>query len=185
MGEHKLNELVEDTLQHYGVKGMKWGVRRSPSQLAAAGGGGGGSSDEDSEDRDDTESKVKEVMDHVNKKISEMSKSIKEKGKSLLTKIFGESKVTYKPAKSDARLSKNLGKAMKKAMAENKVDPAVQRAIDKSKADGRRAKNSNPEVDRIINQHKEKGFKKHDKSTKSLKERGYKITVDRKSTVIR
>lgn len=33
---HELDEEVEDILQHYGIKGMKWDVRRTPEQLAEA-----------------------------------------------------------------------------------------------------------------------------------------------------
>ena len=36
-----MNDL-ENTLAHYGIKGMKWGVRRSDAQLAKARGDSGG-----------------------------------------------------------------------------------------------------------------------------------------------
>lgn len=35
-------------MKHYGIRGMKWGIRRTPAQLAAAGKKGGGSSDKGS-----------------------------------------------------------------------------------------------------------------------------------------
>lgn len=36
MSDLTLNEDLDDILEHYGIKGMKWGVRRSDAQLARA-----------------------------------------------------------------------------------------------------------------------------------------------------
>lgn len=43
---NETDKKLDDMLQHYGVKGMKWGVKRSPEELGnsssdSAGGGGG------------------------------------------------------------------------------------------------------------------------------------------------
>lgn len=43
---HELDKEVEEILQHYGVKGMKWGVTK-PSKKEPSSGGGGGGADPD------------------------------------------------------------------------------------------------------------------------------------------
>lgn len=48
----------EDELYHHGIKGQKWGVRRSPAELAAASGGPGGGASV--EDVDELEEKITE-----------------------------------------------------------------------------------------------------------------------------
>lgn len=35
MAKHKLDEEVEDILQHYGIKGMRWDIKRTPEQIDA------------------------------------------------------------------------------------------------------------------------------------------------------
>lgn len=66
MAKHKLDTEVEDLLQHFGVKGMKWGVKRSEEELAGAEGGeggGGGGGEEEEEDEEEDESLLDELKD--------------------------------------------------------------------------------------------------------------------------
>ena len=57
--------MNENVLQHYGVLGMKWGVRRTPAQLARARGNKKSSSSEESEDykKAHTSKSVKSMSD--------------------------------------------------------------------------------------------------------------------------
>lgn len=51
-------QMTPDDLMHYGVKGQKWGVRRTPAELAAASGGPGGGASV--ENVDELEEKITE-----------------------------------------------------------------------------------------------------------------------------
>ncbi|MBO5108589.1 MAG: hypothetical protein J6B97_09185 [Bacteroidales bacterium] len=51
-------QMTPNDLMHYGVKGQKWGVRRTPAELAAASGGPGGGASV--EDVDELEEKISE-----------------------------------------------------------------------------------------------------------------------------
>jgi hypothetical protein len=85
---------LDDVLKHYGIKGMKWGVKRSDEEIAAAnaeGGAGGGGEPEEDEDFLD---KVDDVLDAFGEKMSDIGESLKKKGSDLLKSIFGEAKKT-------------------------------------------------------------------------------------------
>lgn len=87
-------QMTPNDLMHYGVKGMKWGVRRTPAELAAASGGpGGGASVEDvdelEENISDAEQKLAEMKaDGADEKeIRAMEASIKA-GKERVNQIL-------------------------------------------------------------------------------------------------
>lgn len=93
--KHELDEAVEDILQHFGIKGMKWGVRRSDEQIANAEGGGGGGGGEEEEEEDESlleemSDQLGEVFDALGKKLDGIGKDVKSKGMSMLTSLFGK-----------------------------------------------------------------------------------------------
>lgn len=133
MSKHMLDGEVEEILQHYGIKGMKWGVRRTDQQLAEAEGGGGGGGDEEEEDEsllDEISDTVSDVFDAVGEKLEDVGDTIKKKGKSLLVNIFGKGgDGKWKKAKpSDSKYAKDLKKEMVKY---NKASPAEKRLMKK------------------------------------------------------
>lgn len=84
MSTYLLITPKEDELYHYGVKGMKWGVRRSPAELATASAGPGGGAivenlDELEESINEAEQKLAEMKaEGANaKEIKAMEASIK------------------------------------------------------------------------------------------------------------
>lgn len=100
MTKHKLDQEVEDILQHYGVKGMKWKVTKSKESAGSdeedSAGGGGGDDDNVFEELSD---KLKKGIKAMDKKMNSISKSMKKKGYKILEGIFGKSKTKYSPAK--------------------------------------------------------------------------------------
>lgn len=117
---HKLDKQVEDVLQHYGVKGMKWDVRRTQEQIDAAGGSDGDDEELDESLIEEMADQMGDVVDAMKSKMGDIKDSIKKKGMKFLTGIFGKSKTEYSKAKPDYNQSKAMGKAMKKAKAKNK-----------------------------------------------------------------
>lgn len=59
--------MEQNTLAHYGILGMKWGVRRTPEELARARG------KTPSETSEDTKESSKKTSSSTKKKVSEMS----------------------------------------------------------------------------------------------------------------
>lgn len=87
-------QMTPNDLVHHGVKGMKWGVRRTPAELAAASGGpGGGASVEDVDELEEkiteNEQKLAEMKadDADEKEIRAMEASIKA-GKERVNQIL-------------------------------------------------------------------------------------------------
>lgn len=94
MSTYLLITPQEDELYHYGVKGQKWGVRRSPEELATASGGPGGGAlveniDELEESINEAEQKLAEMKaEGANaKEIKAMEASIKA-GKEKVNQIL-------------------------------------------------------------------------------------------------
>lgn len=83
---------MEDVLQHFGVKGMKWGVKRDNDDSSSDGssGGGGGGPDEDEEEF------LQNLLDTLGVKLEDLSDDAKKLGKNFLTSIFGKSNPTSK-----------------------------------------------------------------------------------------
>jgi len=137
---HKLDEQVEDVLKHFGIKGMKWDIRRTPEQIAADGkdGSGGGASDVDEESDEDFGDKMDEMIDALQSKMGDIKDSIKKKGMKFLTGIFGKSETKYKLAKPNSKHSKVMGKAMKEAKAKNKNREFAEDFLKKRNEKGKR-----------------------------------------------
>lgn len=84
---------IDDTLQHFGVKGMKWGVKNDNTDSqdnSMSGGGGGGSEDED------LKKKLEDLLNKMGLKFNSLDDAIKAKGLGFLKSLFGESKPTSK-----------------------------------------------------------------------------------------
>lgn len=87
-------QMTPDDLMHYGVKGQKWGVRRTPAELAAASGGpGGGASVEDVDELEEAISENEQKLAEMKadgadeKEIRAMEASIKA-GKEIVNQIL-------------------------------------------------------------------------------------------------
>lgn len=116
MTKHKLEQEVEDILQHFGIKGMKWGVRRTEEQIAAdeSAGGGGGEGEEDESLFEEMSDAIKDALESLDKKLDSISDSIKKKGYNVLKSIFGETKRgQYTKAESNKDLTKQYRKLFK------------------------------------------------------------------------
>lgn len=169
MGKHVLDDKVEEILQHYGIKGMKWKVTKGKSEESTSNGpeGGGGSSGEETEDQKKKRLDAKKMMDALNKNISKkkdvlgkplngVTSSIKKKGEKLIQSIFGKGKPKFSKAKPDKKLTKEFRDILKKADSNNKKQKnrsAGEKALDKDLAKTRK-------------QLEKSGWKKHKKPEK-------------------
>lgn len=178
MTKHKLDQEVEDILQHFGIKGMKWGVKRTDEQIAAdegAGGGGGGEGEPD-------ESLIEETLEAMSEKLKDISDSLKKKGKALMDKIFGGD---MKPMKGKDK--ENFMKGFKKGIEasnaadkKNKLSPSERR-----RAEGKAQLQK--EIDSVVKSLEKQGYKKHakpkkEKQTVSYKKDGTKVIKTKNST---
>lgn len=165
MTKHKLDKEVEDVLQHFGIKGMKWETRRDDSEIADGDGGGG--------DEEELAEKMDNVFDSLGKKLDDIGDTIKKKGFNILAGIFGKSKAKYSKAKPNSKSSKMFREVFKKRN-DDKVARDVQNKK-KEKFDKHMPKNTS--ADRLLEKYKKQGFKKRKKSDKTLAERGYSFRI--------
>lgn len=129
MGNHKVDKEIEDVLQHYGVKGMKWKVRKAANESASEenGAGGGGDGEEVDESLlEEMKDKLEDTVNALEKKLGKISDKLKKKGKNLLLSIFGKSETKLSKAKPDAKTTKRFKEAMKNY---EKASPAQRRAL--------------------------------------------------------
>ena len=112
---HKLDKEVRDILQHYGIKGMKWNIRRDPEEIQAdleAGVNAAGEVLEDAGDevmgndsitkelgdvidvffggKGNLEKETRQLKDAVKDKLEDVGKDIKKRGERMLTRMFGK-----------------------------------------------------------------------------------------------
>lgn len=116
MGKHKLDNLVEDTLLHYGIKGMKWDIRRTDEEIAAANGKLANAAEalEDAGDEvlgnesvgeelgdvldilfggeGNLEKETAQLIDATRDKLEDVSADIKKRGSVMMERMFGKSK---------------------------------------------------------------------------------------------
>ena len=112
---HKLDKEVEDILQHYGIRGMKWNVRRDPEEIKKDLENGVNAAGEALEDAGDEvlgndsiteelgdvldivfggkgnlKKETAQLQDAVKDKLEDVGKDIKERGNRILTRMFGK-----------------------------------------------------------------------------------------------
>ena len=109
--KHKLDELTDDLLKHYGVKGMKWGVRNNNNESSSqdAAGGGGGGEEEEEGFFDDLMDDVDDLTGAAKAKLKDVKKDLKIKGRNLAYRLFGKPAVFGNMQKSSVQsmFSKN------------------------------------------------------------------------------
>lgn len=127
VSNHKVDKEIEDILQHYGVKGMKWKVRKAANESASEeSGAGGGDGEVDESLLEEMKDKLGDTLDALDKKLNKLSDKLKKKGKNLLLSIFGKSETKLSKAKPDAKTTKRFKEAMKNY---EKASPAQRRAL--------------------------------------------------------
>lgn len=127
MGNHKVDKEIEDVLQHYGVKGMKWKVRKAANESASEeNGAGGGGEEVDESLLEEMKDKLEDTVNALEKKLGNISDKLKKKGKNLLLSIFGKSETKLSKAKPDVKTTKRFKEAMKNY---EKASPAQRRAL--------------------------------------------------------
>jgi hypothetical protein len=112
---HKLDKEVENILQHYGIKGMKWNIRRDPEEIREDMKNGVNAAGEALEDAGDEvlgndsiteelgdvldvafggkgnlEKETAQLVDAVKDKLEDVGKEVKERGNRILTRLFGK-----------------------------------------------------------------------------------------------
>ena len=81
-----MNKELDETLKHFGVKGMKWGVKNDNKDSSDDSSGGG----------PDEEEFLQNLLDTLGIKMEDLGDEAKKLGKDFLASIFGESKPTSK-----------------------------------------------------------------------------------------
>lgn len=117
MTKHKLDEEVEDILQHYGIKGMKWGVMRTDAEIAGAadGEGAGGGGGEFEPEEESMFEEMGEMFDEAMDSTMDMFGDFAEKGKGLFGKLFSSSNSKgIKEANRNFKMERNLRREMVK-----------------------------------------------------------------------
>lgn len=196
MTKHKLDNEVEEVLKHYGISGMKWGVRRTEEQIASAedGGSGGGDVEDDESLLDEMGDKIGDMLKSLESKMGGIKDSIKKKGFNLLSGIFGKSKVSYSKAKADPKLSKAIAKEMKKYNSASPTQRSLMKKGYKVRTESTKTKTSKSkdgkysysgkaysdpkEFNAALEKYKKQGYKKVKKDKRSLAERGYTFKTE-------
>lgn len=119
--KHKLDTEVEELLQHFGIKGMKWNIRRSDEQIKEDLENGVNAAGEALEDAGDEvfgndsiteelgdvldivlggkgnlKKETAQLKDAIKDKAEDVAKDVKERGSRILTRMFGKSKSSKK-----------------------------------------------------------------------------------------
>lgn len=80
---------MSEELKHYGIKGMKWGVRRSPEELAEAESGAGGGGGDPDEDAETLLEELKDFIDGVGETLEDVGSRLLDTGSRLYNSITG------------------------------------------------------------------------------------------------
>lgn len=154
--------MEDDELKHYGVKGMKWGIRRTPAQLGHTK-KKSGDSDGDSEETPKKQ-KVAKTKSKP-KKISEMTdEELNQKIARLeLEKKYVELQSSLYPSKGQSWINKALkqaGESSLRNLGEQAFDTLGGEGINRLAAALTGNENPNDPATRIVNPRKRQSAKK-------------------------